>query len=97
MKQKEKRIGQIAIVLLLLVCCGIYVVYRLHPESHKGKNEVITCGEYAANLAQEIILDISNVEKEPRGSCVFFVDGAGGHGELTRRNHLKNLSKAEKE
>ena len=65
MRKKEKRIGIIAIVLLLLMCSGIYTFYRLHPESFIGKDEIITRGEYAAILANEISLDISNAEKEP--------------------------------
>ncbi len=64
MRKKEKRIGIIAIVLLLLICSSIYVAYRLHPESFIGKDEIITRGEYAVILAQEISLDISNAEKE---------------------------------
>ncbi|MFT9494704.1 S-layer homology domain-containing protein [Anaerosolibacter sp.] len=65
MRQKEKRIGIIAIVLLLFFCSSIYVAYRLHPESFKGKDEIITRGEYAAILANEISLDTSNAEKDP--------------------------------
>jgi len=52
-------------VLLLLVCGGIYTAYRLHPESFVGKDEIITRGEYAAILAQDISLDTSNAEKNP--------------------------------
>ena len=65
MRQKEKRIGIIAIALLILLCSGIYNTYRLHPESFIGKDEIITRGEYATILAKEISLDISNSEKEP--------------------------------
>ena len=64
MRQKEKRIGIIAIAFLILLCSGIYIAYRLHPESFIGKDEIITRGEYAAILAKEISLDISNSEKE---------------------------------
>lgn len=64
MKQKGKLIGIIATVLLLLVCGGIYTAYRLHPESFVGKDEIITRGEYAAILAQDISLDTSNAEKD---------------------------------
>lgn len=65
MRQKEKRIGIVALAFLILLCSGIYIAYRLHPESFIGKDEIITRGEYAAILANEISLDISNSEKEP--------------------------------
>ncbi|AGA68791.1 putative S-layer protein [Desulfitobacterium dichloroeliminans LMG P-21439] len=65
MKQKGKRIVIIALALLLLICGGIYTAYRLHPESFVGQDEIITRGEYAAILAQEIPLDTSNAEKDP--------------------------------
>jgi len=65
MRQKEKRIGIVVIAILILLCSGIYIAFRLHPESFIGKDEIITRGEYAAILAKEISLDISNSEKEP--------------------------------
>lgn len=46
-------------------CLHIYTAYRLHPESFVGHDEIITRGEYAAILAQEIPLDTSNAEKDP--------------------------------
>jgi large repetitive protein len=48
MKQKVKRIGILVLVLLLLVCGGIYTAYRMHPENFIQKDEVITRGEFAA-------------------------------------------------
>lgn len=65
MKQKGKRIVIIALALLLLICSGIYTAYRLHPESFVGQDDIITRGEYAAILAQDLSLDTSNVEKDP--------------------------------
>ena len=65
MKQKGKRIAIIALALLLLICGGIYTAYRLHPENFVGRDEIITRGEYAAILAQEISLDTSKAEKDP--------------------------------
>jgi len=65
MKQKGKLIGIIAIVLLLLVCGGIYTAYRLHPENFIGQGEIITRGEFAAILVRDIPLDSSNAEKDP--------------------------------
>lgn len=47
------------------MCRSIYVAYRLHPVSFIGKDEIITRGEYAAILVNEISLDTSNAEKEP--------------------------------
>jgi len=65
MKQKGKRIVLIALALLLLICGGIYTAYRLHPESFVGQDDIITRGEYAAMLAQDLSLDTSNAEKDP--------------------------------
>ena len=65
MKQKGKRIVIIALALLLLICGGIYTAYRLHPESFVGQDDIITRGEYAATLAQELSLDTSNAVKDP--------------------------------
>lgn len=65
MKKKGKLIGIIAIVLLLLVCGGIYTAYRLHPENFIGQGEIITRGEFAAILVRDIPLDASNAEKDP--------------------------------
>lgn len=65
MKHKGKRIAIIALALLLLISGGIYSAYRLHPESFVGQNEIITRGEYAAILAQEIPINTTNAEKDP--------------------------------
>lgn len=65
MKQKGKRIVIIALALLLLICGGIYTVYRLHPESFIGQGDIITRGEYAAILARDLSLDTSNAQKDP--------------------------------
>lgn len=65
MKQKGKRIGIIALVLLLLVCGGIYTAYRLHPEAFIRQDEIITRGEFAAMLVRDIPLDTTNAEKDP--------------------------------
>jgi len=65
MKQKGKLIGILALVLLLLVCGGIYTAYRLHPENFIGQGEIITRGEFAAILVRDIPLDSSNTEKDP--------------------------------
>lgn len=48
MRQKEKRIGIVALAFLILLCSGIYIAYRLHPESFIGKDEIITRGEYVS-------------------------------------------------
>lgn len=64
MKQNGKLIGILAIVLLLLVCGGIYTAYRLHPENFIGQGEIITRGEFAAILVRDIPLDNSNAEKD---------------------------------
>lgn len=65
MKQKVKRIGILALVLLLLVCGGIYTAYRMHPERFIAPDEIITRGEYAAILVRDIPLDTTNAEKDP--------------------------------
>ncbi len=65
MKQKGIRIGIIALVLLLLVCGGIYTAYRLHPEAFIRQDESITRGEFAAMLVRDIPLDTANAEKDP--------------------------------
>ena len=65
MKQKGKRIVIIALGLLLLICGGIYTAYRLHPENFVGQDEIITRGEFAAILTQDIPLDTANAEKNP--------------------------------
>ena len=65
MKKKGKLIGIIAIVLLFLVCSGIYTAYRLHPENFVRQDEIITRGEYAAMMAKDMQLDITNAEKDP--------------------------------
>lgn len=65
MKQNGKLIGILAIVLLLLVCGGIYTAYRLHPENFIGQGEIITRGEFTAILVRDIPLDSSNTEKDP--------------------------------
>jgi hypothetical protein len=65
MKQKGKRIIIIALALLLLICGGIYMAYRLHPGSLVGQDDIITRGEYAAMLARDLSLDTSNAEKDP--------------------------------
>jgi hypothetical protein len=73
MKQKGKRIVIIALALLLLICGGIYTAYRLYPEKFVGQDEIITRGEYAAILAQDLSLDTSNAEKDP--PSFFDIDG----------------------
>jgi len=65
MKQKGIRIGIIALVLLLLVCGGIYTAYRLHPEAFIRQDEIITRGEFSAILVRDIPLDTANAEKDP--------------------------------
>jgi hypothetical protein len=65
MKQKGKRIGILALVLLLLVCGGIYTAYRLHPENFIQKDEIITRGEFAAIMVRDIPLNTANAEKDP--------------------------------
>lgn len=65
MKKKEKFTGIIAIVLLLLICGGIYIAYRLHPEAFIRQDEIITRGEYAAILVRDIPLDTANAVKDP--------------------------------
>lgn len=65
MKQKGIRIGVIALVLLLLVCGGIYTAYRLHPEAFIRQDEIINRGEFAAILVRDIPLDTTNAEKDP--------------------------------
>ncbi|WP_088224639.1 S-layer homology domain-containing protein [Desulfosporosinus sp. FKB] len=65
MKQKGKRIVIIALALLLLICGGIYTVYRLHPKSFVGQDDIITRGEYAAILARDLSIDTTNAEKDP--------------------------------
>jgi len=67
MKQKSKKTGILLLVLLLvlLVCGGIYTAYRLHPEAFIRQDDIITRGEFAAILVQDIPLDTANVEKYP--------------------------------
>ncbi|WP_353095667.1 S-layer homology domain-containing protein [Tissierella praeacuta] len=65
MKQKGKRIGILALVLLFLLCGGIYTAYRLHPENFIQQNEIITRGEFAAIMVRDIPLDTTNAVKDP--------------------------------
>ncbi|RJE46590.1 MULTISPECIES: S-layer homology domain-containing protein [unclassified Dehalobacter] len=65
MKQKGKRIGILALVLLFLVCGVIYTAYRLHPENFVRQDEIITRGEFAADLSKELEMDTGNAEKVP--------------------------------
>ncbi|MEA5022209.1 S-layer family protein [Desulfitobacterium sp. LBE] len=65
MNQKGKRLGILALVLLVLVCGGIYTAYRLHPENFIRQGEVITRGEFAAILVREMQLNTANAEKDP--------------------------------
>ncbi|AGA69190.1 putative S-layer protein [Desulfitobacterium dichloroeliminans LMG P-21439] len=65
MKQKGKRIGILALVLILLVCGGIYTAYRLHPEAFIRQDEIITRGEFAAIMVRDIPLDTANAAKDP--------------------------------
>lgn len=65
MTPKGKRFGILALVLLLLVCGGIYTAYRLYPEKFIRQDEVITRGEFAAILVREYSLNTANVEKDP--------------------------------
>ncbi|BAE86358.1 S-layer homology domain-containing protein [Desulfitobacterium hafniense] len=65
MTPKRKRLGILALVLLVLVCGGIYTAYRLHPENFIRQDEVITRGEFAAILVREYSLNTANAEKDP--------------------------------
>lgn len=64
LKGKKKGVLLLVLMLVLLVCGGIYTAYRLHPENFVGKNDIITCGEFAAELAKELDLDTSKSEKD---------------------------------
>lgn len=65
MKLKSKKTGILLLVLLLvlLVCGGIYTAYRLHPEDFIREDDTITRGEFAAILVKEIGLEITEEEK----------------------------------
>ncbi len=63
-KGKKKGILLLALLLVVLVCGGIYTAYRLHPENFVGKNDIITRGEFAAELAKELDLDTSKSDKD---------------------------------
>jgi hypothetical protein len=65
LKNKMKGVLLLALLLVLLVCGSIYTAYRLHPESFVGKNDVITRGEFAADLAKELKLDTGSAVKDP--------------------------------
>ncbi len=65
MKQKGKHIVILALILLLMVCGGIYTAYRMHPENFIGQDEIITRGEFAAIMVRDIPLDTANAEKDP--------------------------------
>lgn len=65
LKNKRKGVLLLVLLLVLLVCGGIYTAYRLHPESFVGKNDVITRGEFAADLAKELKLDTGSAVKDP--------------------------------
>jgi hypothetical protein len=64
LKGKKKGVLLLVLLLVLLVCGGIYTAYRLHPENFVGKNDIITRGEFAAELAKELDLDTSKSEKD---------------------------------
>lgn len=64
LKVKKKGILLLALLLVLLIG-GVYTVYRLHPENFVGKNDIITRGEFAADLAKELKLDTGNATKDP--------------------------------
>lgn len=63
LKTKKKGVLFLAFLLVLLVCGGIYTAYHLHPENFIGKNDIITRGEFAAMLSQELKLDAADTEK----------------------------------
>ncbi|BAL01485.1 putative surface layer protein [Oscillibacter valericigenes Sjm18-20] len=65
LKGKKKSVLFLVLLLVLLVCGGIYTTYRLHPENFVGKNDIITRGEFAADLAKELELDTGNAVKDP--------------------------------
>ena len=65
LKGKKKGVLLLVLLLVLLVCGGIYTGYRLHPESFVGKNDIITRGEFAADLAKELKLDTGSAVKDP--------------------------------
>ena len=65
LKGKKKGVLLLVLLLVLLVCGGIYTGYRLHPESFVGKNDIITRGEFAADLAKELKLDTGRAVKDP--------------------------------
>ncbi|MDD3230665.1 MAG: S-layer homology domain-containing protein [Oscillospiraceae bacterium] len=73
MKQKGKRIGILALVLLFLVLGVFYTAYRLNPENFVRQDEIITRGEFAADLSKELGLDTGNAEKTP--PSFFDIDG----------------------
>ena len=64
LKVKKKGILLLALLLVLLIG-GVYTAYRLHPENFVGKNDIITRGEFAADLAKELELDTGNAAKDP--------------------------------
>jgi hypothetical protein len=66
MKLKSKKTGILLLVLLLvlLVCGGIYTAYRLHPEDFIRQDDSITRGEFAAILVKELGLDTTEAKKD---------------------------------
>ena len=63
-KVKKKGVLLLVLLLVLLVCGGIYTAYRLHPENFIGKDDILTRGEFSAMLAKELKLDTSKSEKD---------------------------------
>ncbi|WP_298198043.1 hypothetical protein, partial [Desulfosporosinus sp.] len=63
LKDKRKCILAVFLLAVLLVTSGFYIAYRLHPELFIGQNDIITRGEFAAELAKELKLDTTGSEK----------------------------------
>lgn len=64
LKDKRKCILAVFLLAVLLVTSGFYIAYRLHPELLIGQNDIITRGEFAAELAKELKLDTTGSEKD---------------------------------
>ncbi|UWG96032.1 S-layer homology domain-containing protein [Dehalobacter sp. DCM] len=64
LKDKRKCILAVFLLAVLLVTSGLYIAYRLHPELFIGQNDIITRGEFAAELAKELKLDTAGSEKD---------------------------------
>lgn len=63
-KDKKKRILLAVLLAILLAAVGIFTSYRLSSEWFQNQDGIMTRGEFAKELAKELLLDTDIAEKE---------------------------------